>query len=385
MNPARSKLSHDKRGIDYTLLVIVILLTVIGIVTVYSAGSERSMALYGSPHAMFLQQLQRAVAGFAILLGLTFVPYPVWKKIAPVALAIAVVSLLLLFADGFAHTSKGATRWLRLGPIRFQPSELVRYSMVLFIAAYAHHMGGLMERLEQGVAIPLAITLPVAVLILIQPDFSTAFMLLVSVSMMLFIAGAKLHHLVMTITPVGIASFLIMWLSGYKRERLLTFLSPYQDPTDGGYQILQSWIGLGRGGLTGVGLGASRQKLFFLPDAHTDFIYSIVGEELGLFGTLALMFLFLVLIYRGFRIATRCPDPFGGYLAAGITFTIGIYALANMAIAVGTLPATGLPLPLISYGGTSLMLTLAALGVVLNISKYQVLKPSREKLARREG
>lgn len=374
MNATGLKPSRESRGLDNVLLTVIVVLTVIGIVSVYSAGSERSLALYGSAHAMFLNQLSRAAVGFLLMFGIAQVPYRYWQKLAIPAIAVAIVLLLLLFVDSAGHTSKGATRWLKLGPIRFQPSEIARYAAVIFIAAWAHKKGALMERFETGMAIPLGVAVLLAGLILMQPDFSTAALLMVTVVMLLFVAGVKLSHLTMVLSPILVTGFLVVWLSDYKRERVLTFFAPYKDPSNAGYQILQSWIGLGRGGLFGVGVGESRQKLFFLPDAHTDFIYSIVGEEWGLFGTIGLLVLFIVLIMRGFRVATRCQDPFGSYLAAGITFSIGIYALTNMAIAVGVLPSTGLPLPLISYGGTSLMMTLAALGIVLNISRYQGVK-----------
>jgi cell division protein FtsW len=360
---------REGKGIDHVLLAVIIVLTVIGVITVYSAGSERSVALYDSPHKMFLNQFTRALAGFVLLAITSLIPFGVWKKLAIPLLGIATILLMLLFVDGVGETSKGATRWLKIG-VRFQPSELARYALVIFLAWWANRKGQLMGRLSDGILIPLGITGAIAGMILLQPDFSTSFMLIMTALMILYVAGVKLVHLAMTLSPLAVGGFLVIWLSDYKRERLMSFLSPLNDPENSGYQILQSFIGLGRGGLFGAGIGGSRQKLLFLPDAHTDFIFSIVGEEMGLMGTGLLLVLFIVLMIRGFRIATKCKDPFGSYLAAGITFSIGLYAFVNMAITVGVLPATGLPLPLVSYGGTSLMVTLAALGIVLNISKY---------------
>ena len=362
---------------DRGLLMVIAALTVIGVISVYSAGSERSMALYGSPHTMFLNQLSRAFLGFLLLLVTANVPYRIWNRLSWPVVGVAALLLLMLFVSSHAVTSKGATRWLTLGPVRFQPSEIARYAAVIFIAAWATRKGQLMERMVDGVVVPLTVMSAMAGLILLQPDFSTAAMLIVTVLMIQFVAGVKLSHIMTIFAPLSLVAFMAIWVSDYKRERILSFLAPFKDPTNANYQSLQSWIGLGRGGILGVGLGGSRQKLFFLPDAHTDFIYSIVGEEWGLIGTIGLMVLFLVLILRGFRIASRCQDPFGSYLAAGITFSIGLYALVNMGIAVGLLPSTGLPLPLISYGGTSLMMTLAALGIVLNISRYQSDRPVR--------
>jgi len=368
------KPARKTQGIDLSLLLIIVVLTMVGMATVYSAGSERSLTLYGSQHKMFLNQFLRAIIGFGMLLVTANIPYRFWKKMAYPALAFSIVLLLLLLIDGVGETSKGATRWLRFGPIRFQPSEIARYSSVIFIAYWAYTRGELMEKIETGLLIPLGITGAMAGMILLQPDFSTAAMLIATVLVLLFLAGVKFVHMLMVLSPMAVIGFVAIWFSDYKRERLMTFLTPGNDPSDSGYQILQSWIGLGRGGMFGVGLGGSRQKLFFLPDAHTDFIFSIVGEEWGLFGTTVMLGLFLFLVLRGFRIAARCPDPFGSYLAAGITFSVGIYAFVNMAITVGLLPPTGLPLPMISYGGTSLMMTLAAIGIVLNISRYQSAK-----------
>lgn len=382
MKPNGTKLVSTG-GIDRLLLVLVVILTLFGVVMVYSAGSERSLYLYDNPHHMFVNQFVRAMVGFVMMAILSQVPYKVWKKIAAPAAIGAIVLLGMLFVGGVAESSKGATRWLHLGPVRFQPSELARYAIVLFIASWASKKGALMESFQDGLLVPLALAAVMAGMIVKQPDFSTAAMLMGTVLVMLFIARAKFVHLLMTVVSMGVMATLVVIASPHMRQRILHFIDPVQDRAGAGYQMMQSWIGLGRGGIFGVGLGESKQKLFFLPDAHTDFIYSIVGEEWGLIGTTLLLVLFLTLIYRGFRIAARCPDPFGSYLAVGISFSIGLYAMANMAIAVGVLPTTGLPLPLISYGGTSLIVTLSALGIVLNISKYQVENQRRTSQAGR--
>lgn len=358
------------QGFDNVLLSVILVLTVFGVISVYSAGSELSVRLFNSPHKMFFNQLARAALGFLLLLITAHIPFRVWEKLAVPAAVGALFLLSLLMVNGLAVQAKGAARWLRVGSISFQPSEVARYALILFLAAWAHRKGQLMDRMSVGIGIPLGVVFLFAALIVLQPDYSTAALLVVVSLMMLFIAGVRITHLTMVLAPVGLIGFLAVWMSDYRRARILSFFQPDSDPSSGTYQVLQSWIGLGRGGLFGVGLGASRQKLFFLPDPHADYIYSIVGEEWGLIGTTGLLLLFIVLIVRGFKIARHCNDSFGSYLAAGITFSVGLYALTNMGIAVGLLPSTGLPLPLISYGGTSLMLTLAALGIVLNISRY---------------
>ncbi len=364
-------------GPDHVLLTIALLLTIIGLVTVYSAGSERSMAIYGNPHLMFLRQLSRAVLGFGILALTIWLPYRVWRPFAIPALVVAMIFLLMLIVSGLGETSNGATRWLRLGSVRFQPSEVAKYALVLFIAAWASRRGQRMRRFGSGIVIPLGVAGVMAVLIYLQPDFSSAALLMFIALVLVFFAGVKAEHLIVLIAPMTMLAWVAIRLSPYQWNRVQDFIMSWNRPENATYQMMQSWIGLGRGGIFGVGLGESRQKLLFLPDAHTDFIYSVIGEEWGLLGTLFLLLLFILLIVRGFRIAMRSPEPFAGYLAAGITFAIGIYALVNMSISTGVLPTTGLPLPFISYGGTSLMMTLGATGIILNISKYAVPRNGR--------
>lgn len=364
---------------DTVLATVVLVLTVFGVVMVYSAGSERSMLLFGSPHALFLNQLSRAVVGL-LLMGLTAtLPYRIWRPLALPALVTALLLLAMIFIGGLGESSHGAVRWLRIGPVRFQPSEVAKFALVLFIAAWANQRRERMSRFGSGILVPLGAAGLLALLIFLQPDFSTSALLIAIALLLIFLAGAKPLHLAALVGPLLAVGLLAVRLSPYKWARVQAYLSPHADPNNASYQMLQSWIGLGRGGLFGVGLGESRQKLFFLPDAHTDFIYSVVGEEWGLAGTLALLVLFLVLIVRGLRIAVRCRDTFGGLMAAGITIAVGVYALVNMAITAGLLPTTGLPLPFISYGGTSLMLTLAAMGIVLNVSRHTVAKSPRRR------
>ncbi len=358
------------QSVDHVLLTIILVLTVIGVVTVYSASSERSIAHYGSAHAMFMRQMVFALSGIGIMAFTAWMPYRFWRKFGIPAVAVSGFLLLLVFIGSLGHSSHGAQRWLTLGPVRFQPSELAKFSVILFIASWAYLRGERMKTAGSGLLIPLGVAGLLAGMIALQPDFSTFALIMLIALVMVFIAGARLSHLVILVVPLSMLAAMIAWMEPYRRARLMSFLSPMADPDAAGYQILQSWIGFGRGGLFGVGAGSSRQKLFFLPDSYTDFIYSVVGEEWGFVGAAILVALFLALIWRGLRIGLRCPDPFGGYLAVGFTFAVGLYALINMGIAVGVLPTTGLPLPFVSYGGTSLLMTYAAMGVVLSISRY---------------
>ncbi|MCB2213114.1 putative lipid II flippase FtsW [bacterium] len=366
--PSREK---PARRTYTTLLVLVLTLTVLGLLAVYTAGSELSERSYGgNPAYLFLEQAKRAVIGVAIMLLLARVPYKVWKLAAIPGVVVAAGFLVLVALDTpLAVTVNGATRWIRLGSFQFQPSELARYALVLFIAWWGWLRGRDIQDLGKGFLPVLGVIVTLTALIVWQPDFSTAAMLMAISLVLLFITGAKFWHISSLILPGLAAAVAIVIKSPYKLDRIKVLLNPASDPTGGGYQLIQSFTGMGRGGILGVGPGGSRQKMFFLPEAHTDFIYAIIGEEFGLIGTLALLFLFLLLIYTGLKIARRSPEPFGAYLAAGITLSVGFYALANMAVTVGVLPPTGLPLPLISYGGTSLLMTLAALGILLNIAR----------------
>jgi cell division protein FtsW len=359
------------RRIYTTLLVLVLALTAFGLLAVYTAGSELSERLYGgNPAYLFLEQAKRAIAGLIVMLLLSRVPYKVWRMLAIPGVVIAAGFLILVSMDTpLAITVNGATRWLRLGSFQFQPSELARYAIVLFIAWWAWKRGREMGEFRKGFAPALAVAGALMGLIILQPDFSTAAMLIATSLVLLFIAGAKFWHIAVFVGPAVAGAVGLILTSEYRKDRLRAMLDPMSDPTGSGYQLIQSFTGMGRGGLVGVGPGGSRQKMFFLPEAHTDFIYSIIGEEFGLIGTMGLMILFMLLIYIGLKIARRSPEPFGAYLAAGITLSIGFYALANMAVTVGVLPPTGLPLPLVSYGGTSLLMTLAMLGILLNIAR----------------
>lgn len=375
------KRSYQKPGKgDQIWKWTVIGLTLAGIIIVSSASSDRSAYIYhGNSHAMLLRQTLAMVLGFAAFFVTSRIPYRFWKMIVWPGLIISVVLLLLVLALPEDEARKGAARWLPVGPFHFQPSEMVKYAVVLFIAFYASNYDLANSSMTRGLLIPLGITGMLAGLILLQPDFSTAGLVVIIALIMLFIAGSKPWHLATVVVPVSVFLFLAIRLSRYRWERFTSFYASDLDVYGRGYQLIQSFIGFGRGGLFGVGLGDSKQKLKFLPDAHTDMIFSIVGEELGLIGALILITLFLVLIYRGFRIAVRSNDTFAALLAGGITASIGFYALLNMMIATGAVPTTGLPLPFISYGGTALVITLAASGIVLNISGFME-QPSKKRL-----
>ncbi|MDP8205535.1 MAG: putative lipid II flippase FtsW [Candidatus Electryonea clarkiae] len=368
--------SYPNQGRDLVLITMIVLLTIVGLVTVYSASSERSNEDFGNPHKMFIKQFVRTIIGFGLLFIAAWIPYSIWKKFAVPAMILCGFFLLLIFASNLGHESKGASRWLHLGPVRFQPSELAKFSIVLFIAAWSAQKGEEMKSFKKGILFPLGFSMILIFMVAIQPDFSTAVMLSVIAFMMIFVSGANIKHIAVIISPLIFIATFFIFTSKYRLARLLDFIGVGVNIEKAHPQVLQAWIGFGRGGFFGVGVGESRQKLLILPEAHTDFIYSVLGEEWGFVGAVTLMVLFMILIWRGIKIGMRCPDSFGAYLAIGITFSIGLYAIMNMGIAAGVLPTTGLPLPFISFGGTSLLLSYGAMGVLLNISRYSQTKPS---------
>jgi cell division protein FtsW len=264
----------------------------------------------------------------------------------------------------------GARRWIVLGPASFQPVEVAKLALVLYLAQFAARRGLAIRNLKKGVLPPIAVALLMAVLILRQPNAGSAFMLLGVTVVVLFVAGTRVAHLALLALFGLPAAAVAVGAAHYRLQRVLTFLNPWTDPQGSGFNVIQSMLAFGSGGLFGVGLGGSSQKFFYLPERHTDFIFAIIGEELGLVGSAGLLVLFAVFAYRGIRIARTAPDRFGALLAAGITATITGQALLNMGVATGILPVAGIPLPFVSFGGSSLVMTMIQVGILSNISMY---------------
>ncbi|NIM09847.1 MAG: FtsW/RodA/SpoVE family cell cycle protein, partial [Planctomycetales bacterium] len=262
--------------------------------------------------------------------------------------------------------------WLRIEGFVFQPSEFAKLAWVLFLAHYMARLPGRVGDFTNGLLPVLGLTGLAVVLILLEPDLGTAVTFSVVALMLLFAGGAKVRHLAVLCLSLLPVLFYLIWGSDYRRERWLTYLDPWRDPSDSGFQIIQSFLAFGSGGAWGAGLGEGRQKLFFLPYPHTDFIYSVIGEELGLVGTFLILCCFVVLVWRGLRVGLRAADPFSQYLAVGISLMIGLGALINLAVVTGLLPTKGLPLPFISYGGSSLVVNLVGIGLLLGISRGRI-------------
>jgi cell division protein FtsW len=324
---------------------------------------------------------------FTIFVGLCFMflAYTVkpsfLKKIAIPLLLLSLVLLLLVFLPGIGVQVNGARRWIRLWPSTFQPSEFVKISMVIFLARYLSSPAFRTESFASFIK-PLAVMALFQAVMLIQPDFGAAMSLAFLTITMLFLSGIRLRYLI-SLSLLALPVLFVLIKEPYRLRRVISFLDPWKDPLGSGFQLVQSFIAFGSGGITGVGIGGSKQKLSYLPESHTDFIFSIIGEEFGFIGVSVIIALFVVLFFRGFSIANRTQDKFTYYLAVGLSLMISLQALVNFAVATGLVPTKGLPLPFISYGGSSLLMNMAAIGILLNISRgkdYQETETSDIKI-----
>lgn len=375
VSPALAKVRAERsaRRVLAMVSVSVAVLTVIGLVMVLSASSVSAFATYGSSFLFFKRQLLYAAMGGVCLLGASRLPYRVWDRAWVPIVLVSVGLLMLVLHPSVGTVSGGAARWIQVGPLSLQPSELAKFGVV---AAGASILSRNLHRLESE---PLRWMLPlfaivgsVSLLVLLQPDLGTMTIIAASAFLLMFVAGVRLRLLATTFVIWGAAGASLILGESYRRTRFLSFLHPWSDPRNTGYQIVQSLIALGSGHLFGVGLGASRQKWMYVPNAHTDFIFAILGEELGLVGEIVVLALFVMLVYAGVRIALRAPDPFGRLLAGGITGWLGLQALVNLGAVTGVLPITGVPLPFVSFGGSSLVVSMAAVGVLMSVGRAGV-------------
>jgi len=360
-----------KLASDKVLFTVVILLVGFGLVMVYSASAAvaRGNSETGSGVNPFLvKQGLAAVIGLAAMLVAMHVDYRILKRPAVVYTLLA-GAVVLLVAVLFQPVMNGTRRWFFLGPISVQPAELAKLALIPFVAYQLDRKLDRVNRPELLVPVGLAVGL-ITGLILMQPDFGTSVLLLVTIGTMLFTAGLAWRFVGLGASTALPALAFLIYSEGYRRERFLAFLDPEKDPLGTGYQVLQSLIAVGAGGVLGVGLGNSGQKLFYLPQPHTDFIYAIVAEELGMLGALTVLGLFLVLLWRGLLAARHAPDAFGRFLGIGLTAVLVVQALINISVATALLPTKGIPLPFLSYGGSSLVVSMAASGVLLNLSEH---------------
>ena len=361
--------SFLKNPIDFTLLITILLLLSLGLIMVLSASSPSALSESGNSYTYFFRQAIFAVAGLFMMWVISNIDYRFYQKYYKIAYIIA---FLLLLAVPFIGTEvNGAKRWIYITEsLSFQPSEIVKLLMIVFYAGILVKNRDELNKYGKGFIKHLIFLAPIIALLLIEPHFSASVVVIGIVSIMMIIAGCKFWHFFVSGLVVGVPGIIaLVLIEPYRLQRVITFLNPWSDPTGDGWQVIQSLYAIGSGGLFGAGLGESKQKYLYIPEPHNDFIFSILAEELGFIGCAIVIILFAIFIWRGILIAMKSPDMFGSLMAIGITAQVAIQVIINIAVVTSSMPATGMPLPFFSYGGTSLFILLCEMGVLLNISK----------------
>jgi cell division protein FtsW len=354
---------------DKLLFMATLLLVCTGVVMVYSASAVMAMERFQTPYLFLVKQLAWAVMGLAVMPIVMRIDYRNYRQPMVIWTALGVAGLALV-AVLFGPRVNGATRWLGLGPLGVQPSELAKIAIIIFMAALLERR---MERIDDvGYSLlPIAVVLGGIVgLVLAEPDLGTAVCIVMIAAVMVFSAGISYRYVIGLLLAAMPVAYLLIMTSDYRRRRVLAFLDPWADPLGDGWQMIQSMIAVGTGGVFGRGLMGGVQKLFYLPEPHNDFIYSVIGEELGLIGTSLVLVCFAVITWRGLRTAVRAPDRFGAFLAIGLTTMVVFQAFFNISVVLGMLPPKGIPLPFVSAGGSSLLINLMGMGILLNVSQH---------------
>lgn len=359
----------DRAPSDRFLLVVTLILVGVGIVMIYSASAIRAQERFGDPTFFLKKQLVYAVLGLLAMAWAVGRDLKTFQRLTPILFLGSLLLLLLVLVPHVGIRINGARRWIRFFGLSFQPAELGKLAVILFLASYFARRQDRLGSFLDGFLPPLFMTGLVAGLIIIQPNFGTAAILLFVAGLLFFVGGARIGHLLATAVAALPALLFLALQSSHGRTRLLALVDPARVSAKATYQLVQSFYALGPGGLLGRGLGDSMQKLFFLPEPHTDFIFAIVGEEMGFVGAMLVVALYALFLWRGTRAALRAGDPYASYLAMGITGLVVGQAALNIAVVSGLLPTTGVPLPFVSFGGSSLTLTLFGAGVLLNVSR----------------
>ena len=361
--------SFLKNPIDFTLLITILLLLSIGLIMLLSASSPSALSESGNSYSYFFRQAIFAVAGLFMMWVISNIDYRFYQKYYKLAYIIA---FLLLLAVPLVGTEvNGAKRWINITEsFSFQPSEMAKLLMIIFYAGILVKNRDELNKYGKGFFKHIIMVAPIIVLLLIEPHFSASMIIIGIVAIMMIVAGCKFWHFLVSGLVVGVPGIIgLILLEPYRLQRVTTFLNPWSDPTGDGWQVIQSLYAIGSGGLFGAGLGESKQKYLYIPEPHNDFIFSILAEELGFIGCAVVIILFAIFIWRGILIAMKSPDMFGSLIAIGITAQVAIQVIINIAVVTSSMPATGMPLPFFSYGGTSLFILLCEMGVLLNISK----------------
>ena len=359
------------KKIDYSLVILVLALSIFGVIMVYSASYVWAEYKFSDPFKFVKNQGLFLIIGTILMFTLSKIPYPTYYKYANKILVLAFILLVLVLIPGIGTIRNGSRSWFGIGSLGIQPSEAAKLAIIIFTSKYLSKNQSKMHKIKNYVLPILGITFLLFVLIMLQPDFGTGVILIMSVIGLLFIGGVPIS-LFIKFGVVGILGIIGLIIAApYRLKRILSFLNPWSDPLGSGFQIIQSLYAIGPAGLFGYGFLNSRQKHFYLPEPQTDFIFSIISEEFGFMGVLIVSFFFLMIIWKCFKIARKTDDLFGKFLAFGISFGIAFQAVLNLMVVVGLIPVTGVTLPFLSYGGSSLLITLCSMGIILNISQYQ--------------
>jgi len=354
--------------IDTTLLIVVLALVSFGIVMVYSTTAILAGDRFGDPTFFLKRQALYAAIGFILMIAMIFVPHEMLRRYAYPILAVSILSLIAVLIPGIGHRAGGSMRWLRISSLSFQPSEFAKLGLIIFLSYFLTKKEEKIRSFSFGFLPTLVLSGLVIALVLKEPDFGGALFLTAMVFLFLFVSGARVIYIAASFLLALPVAYYLLTHVAYRYRRLMSFIRPWDDPSGTSYHIIQSFLSFGSGGLFGLGLGEGRQKLFFLPAPHTDFIFSVIGEELGLVGAMVLVLLFFIFTLRGIAIANAMEDRFGALLALGVTLMISLQAVINMGVVLGLLPTKGLTLPFISYGGTSLITNLVGVGILLRLS-----------------
>jgi len=363
---------RDSLAVDKWMLVAVALLLALGMTMVLSTSYLYSQERYADGTYFFRKQMISMGVGAVLLIVCSLVPPAFFRRFAYPLLGVTFIILILVLIPGVGAARGGARRWIMLAGFAFQPSELAKLAMIVYLAHSMAKKEPMIRTFSVGVMPHLIVAGAFAGVLLLEPDFGSVLILTMLLYFMLFIGGARVHHLLATGLMALPLLVYVMMKAEYRLRRLMSFLDPWSDAAGSGFHVIQSLIAFGSGQLTGRGLGESRQKLFYLPEAHTDFVYSVIGEELGLLGALLVLALFGVIILRGFRLTAKIEEPFDQYLAFGITVLLGLQALIHMGVVMGLMPTKGLVLPFISYGGSAMVLNLMEAGILLGLSRRRL-------------
>lgn len=368
----RKRKKSDLRSGDFWLMLIVLILVIFGLIMVFSASYYYSISQDGTAYSYLMRHGAWVVLGIVAMIGGAAIDYRIYKRFAIPIIIISVILLLLVAYTPLGYTVNGSTRWIKIGPITMMPGELAKPAVILFTAWFLSEFPEKIKSVTKGILPLIGVAGIVAFLIIKQPNLSTAITVCGIVVAMMLVAGMRWIYVFGTVGvgAAGILYILLFAKDGYWYRRLTNFTDPFADPLGDGYQAVQSLLALGSGGLFGVGLGKSVQKNLYLPEPQNDFILAIIGEELGYVGVLALIIVYCLFIWRGSHIAINAPDQFGMLLASGIVLMVAIQVVLNIAVVTSSMPATGINLPFVSYGGNALLIFMFCAGVLINISRH---------------